>query len=88
MLAVVSLRKVSSQVPDSIGRCVSVEGQVSSCGWESELVFNIRGLFIGVIGLARLFHLSACFCFPDDEVGVTGAIKVEPRFGKNRRHPR
>lgn len=88
MLAVVSLRKVSSQVLDSFGRGVLVEEQVSSCSWQLELMFNIRGLFIRVTRLARLFYLSACFCFPTDEVGVTGAIKLEPRFGINKRYLR
>jgi hypothetical protein len=54
----------SSQSSDYIGGRVSLERQVwtsSSCGWESELEVSVRGLFVGVAGLARLFHLSACF---------------------------
>jgi hypothetical protein len=35
---------------------------------------SVRGFFIRVNGLARLFYLFACFCFPVEEVGVTGAV--------------
>ena len=79
-----SLAKPSSERSDSIGRCVSVEGQICrplSNGWESDTEVNVPGLFVGINGLARLFHRSACFCFPGEEVGVIGAVVRELRFG-------
>jgi hypothetical protein len=68
--AVSSLLMDSLQSSDSIGRRASLQRQTwisSSCGWESELEVSVRGLFIGVLGLARLFHLHAYFCFPIDK---------------------
>jgi hypothetical protein len=61
-----------------------LEGQVwrpLSSGSLSEMEVGVRGLFIGVNGLARLFHRSACFCVPAEEVGVTRDVVIEPRFG-------